>query len=225
MDARLNKSASVHIFCQKTTKDFFNIWLNLELLVPLVIDCWIDNVKLTYDNVTRTTRNQDGVETRIPGWGTSEVVEWLDPSLASTGSYFKDIGNSLVGMGYKRGLSMRGAPYDFRKGPSKMNRDEIQSQQSRKSFFVDENSQWFVDMKALVEETFSQNNNTPVSLIVHSMGAPMSLLFLQRQDKAWKAKHIARIISLAGAWGGSAKAVKVFAIGEWIIEKFLAIDF
>jgi lysophospholipase III len=118
MDAKLNKTTYVHYFCVKTTSDFFNIWLNLELLVPLVIDCWIDNVKLSYDNVTRTTRNQDGVETRIPGWGDPQVVEWLDPSLASTGSYFKDIGNALVGMGYKRSQSMRGAPYDFRKAPS-----------------------------------------------------------------------------------------------------------
>lgn len=26
-------------------------------------------MKLTYDNVTRTTKNQDGVDIRIPGWG------------------------------------------------------------------------------------------------------------------------------------------------------------
>lgn len=42
----------------------------------------------------------------------------------------------------------------------------------------------------------------------------MSLLFLQQQPQAWKDKYIARIISLAGAWAGSAKAVKVFAIGD-----------
>lgn len=69
VEAKLNKQTAVHVFCQKTTQDFFNIWLNLELLVPLVIDCWIDNVKLYYDNETRTTQNTPGVETRIPGWG------------------------------------------------------------------------------------------------------------------------------------------------------------
>lgn len=98
--------------------DFFNVWLNLELLVPYVIDCWIDNVRLIYDNVTRTTSNPPGVTTRVPGWGTSEVVEWLDPTHASAGTYFKDIGNALVSAGYNRSSSIRGAPYDFRKGPS-----------------------------------------------------------------------------------------------------------
>lgn len=129
------------MFCQKTTSDFFNIWLNLELLVPLVIDCWIDNVKLYYNNETRKTENTPGVETRIPGWGekwiinltnllnsnlikmlilsgSPEPVEWLDPSKASSGAYFKDIGNALVADGYQRNVSLRGAPYDFRKAPS-----------------------------------------------------------------------------------------------------------
>lgn len=79
----------------------------------------IDNLKLNYDNVTRTTSNQPGVDIRIPGWGDSFVVEYIDPSKASPGSYYKDVGNMLVNeLGYTRNLSLRGAPYDFRKGPS-----------------------------------------------------------------------------------------------------------
>jgi len=79
----------------------------------------IDNMILLYDNVTRSTRNQDGVETRVPGFGNSSSVEWIDPSQASAGAYFKDIANALVPAGFTRDLSLRGAPYDFRKGPSK----------------------------------------------------------------------------------------------------------
>lgn len=80
----------------------------------------IDNIKLIYDNQTRKTSNQDGVDIRIPGWGDPFVVEYLDPSKASQGSYFKDIGNMLVSqLGYLRNVSLFGAPYDFRKGPSR----------------------------------------------------------------------------------------------------------
>lgn len=118
MEARLAKPEVIHYICQKNA-DWYNIWLNLELLVPLVIDCWVDNVRLIYNNVTRKTVNSPGVETRIPGWGNPDVVEWLDPTNASPGAYFKDIGNALVNAGYVRGLSIRGAPYDFRKAPSK----------------------------------------------------------------------------------------------------------
>lgn len=113
----------MHYYCEKTA-DFFNIWLNPKLLVPLVIDCWIDNVKLFYDNVTRTTSNTPGVTTRVPGFGRSEVVEWLDPSVTKSlaGAYFKDVANALATRGYLRNSTLRGAPYDFRKAPSKFSR-------------------------------------------------------------------------------------------------------
>ncbi len=41
MDARLDKPSVVHYICNKKTSEYFNIWLNLELLVPVVIDCWV----------------------------------------------------------------------------------------------------------------------------------------------------------------------------------------
>lgn len=80
--------------------------------------------------------------------------------------------------------------------------------------FADENGQWFTDFKTLIEETYEMNDNVPITLIVHSMGGPMTLVFLQQMEKPWKNKYIARVISLAGAWAGSAKAVKVFAVGD-----------
>lgn len=118
LEAKLNKTQAVHYICDKTTTSYFNIWLNLELLAPFIIDCWIDNVRLIYNNVTRKTYNSPGVDIRVPGFGGSETVEWLDPSHASSGAYFKDVGNLLVSLGYVRNHSLRGAPYDFRRAPS-----------------------------------------------------------------------------------------------------------
>lgn len=122
MEASLSKPETVHYYCEKNA-DYFNIWLNPKLLVPLAIDCWIDNVRLTYDPVTRTTSNPPGVTTRIPGFGTPEVVEWLDPSITRSlaGAYFKDVANVLVNRGYQRNVTLRGASYDFRKSPSRSN--------------------------------------------------------------------------------------------------------
>ncbi|KAJ8918232.1 hypothetical protein NQ315_014102 [Exocentrus adspersus] len=195
LEAKLNKINVVHYICEKTTKDYFNIWLNMELLVPLVIDCWIDNVKLIYDNKTRTTRSPDGVSIRVSGYGSTETVEWLDPSHASTGAYFNDIVNTLVSLGHKRNITIRGAPYDFRKAPN-------------------ENQDYFVKLKQLIEDTYKTNNNTPVMMVAHSMGGPMSLCFLNLQSQSWKDKYIARLITLSAVWGGSMKALKVYAIGD-----------
>lgn len=196
LEAKLNKTSVVHYLCEKVSTEYFNIWLNLELLVPVVIDCWIDNMKLLYNNVTRRTKSQEGVDIRVPGWGDPSVVEYLDPSKASPGYYFRDIGNALVDqLGYTRNRSLRGAPYDFRKGPN-------------------ENQEFFTKLKDLVEETYRMNGQVPVTLLAHSMGGPMSLIFLQRQPQKWKDKYINCLITLAAVWGGSVKALKVFAIGD-----------
>lgn len=120
IEVKLNKTSTLHYLCTKTTSGFETLWLVLEITLVYIRDCWIDNIKLNYDNNTRTTSNQQGVETRVPGWGTTDVIEWLDPSLKYIGSYFSDIANALVNLGYERNKSLRGAPYEFRIGPRKV---------------------------------------------------------------------------------------------------------
>ena len=78
-------------------------------------------MKLVYDKSSRSTRNTPGVETRIPGFGNTSTVEWLDPSQRSPTAYFKDIVNAILPLGYERGVTLKGAPFDFRKAPSKFN--------------------------------------------------------------------------------------------------------
>lgn len=48
LEAKLDKPSVVHYICYKKTDSFFTLWLNLELLVPVAIDCWIDNIRLTW---------------------------------------------------------------------------------------------------------------------------------------------------------------------------------
>lgn len=118
IEAKLDKPSVVHYLCQQHKDEYYKIWLNLKLLLPMFIDCWVDNIKLYYDNETRTTHNAPGVTTRITGWGSSDTVEWLTDTHSPMTGYFKDIGNVLVELGYERNFSIRGAPYDFRKAPS-----------------------------------------------------------------------------------------------------------
>jgi len=79
--------------------------------------------------------------------------------------------------------------------------------------FIDENAEFFVKLKTLTEETYHQNNNTPVVFIVHSMGGCMTLKFLRAQTQGWKDQYVRAMVSLAGAWGGAVKALKVFTVG------------
>ena len=119
-------------------------------------------MKLLYDNVTHTSINNKGVEIRIPGFGNTTTVEWLDPSRRSFGIYFATIISHLLPLGYVRGVNLHGAPYDFRKA-------------------ANEHGDYFIMVKKLIEDTYAANDETPVIILTHSMGSPMMLYFLLNQ--------------------------------------------
>lgn len=121
MQATLNKPSTEHFWCSSTS-DLYDIWLNPTEMVPGPIDCWVDNMKLSYDNSTRTTRNSPGVNISVPGWGKVFTMDTIDKSIVNQydyGIYFANIITALSGHGYDSNQNMYGAPYDFRKGPSK----------------------------------------------------------------------------------------------------------
>jgi len=201
VEGRLNKTEVIHYICSKTS-DWYDMWLNLELMVPEVVDCWVDNIKLQYDNETRTTSNSDGVEIRIPGFGNTSTVEYLDPSQRFFSIYFAKVVAKLVAQGYERGINLHGAPYDFRKAANEL-------------------QEYFQNVKNMIEKSYADNSNLSVIILTHSMGSPMMLFFLNHQSKPWKDKYIRCLMTLAGPWDGAVTALKVFAVGDdfgaWII--------
>lgn len=48
----MDKPSVVHYICYKKTDSYFTLWLNLELLVPVAIDCWVDNIR--YNGISTT---------------------------------------------------------------------------------------------------------------------------------------------------------------------------
>lgn len=80
-------------------------------------------MKLTYNNNTRKTSNTPGVETILPKWSDTDDMEWVDTTpfidRLDYGEYYSDIAVALANRGYERGSTLFGAPYDFRKAPSK----------------------------------------------------------------------------------------------------------
>ena len=45
--AKLDKPTTVASYCIKKTDYYYDLWLNLEQLVPFLIDCFIDNISLS----------------------------------------------------------------------------------------------------------------------------------------------------------------------------------
>ncbi|KAI1904536.1 hypothetical protein AGOR_G00006650 [Albula goreensis] len=194
LEAKLDKPSVVHYICYKKTNDYFTLWLNLELLVPVAIDCWIDNMRLIYNRTTRSTEAPPGVYVRVPGFGQTYPLEYLDPSKRSVGMYFVTIVQALVDWGYTRDDDVRGAPYDWRKAPN-------------------ENKPYFLALQKMIEE-MAEKAGRPVVLIAHSMGNMYTLYFLNQQPQAWKDRYIKAFISLGPPWAGVAKTLRVMASGD-----------
>ena len=69
-------------------------------------------------------------------------------------------------------------------------------------------------MQGVIEEMYEQNNQSRVTVVVHSMGGPVSLYFLNNVvDQAWKDMYIHAYIPLSGAWDGGALTVEALISG------------
>ena len=62
--------------------------------------------------------NNCGVQIRVPGFGNTSTVEYLDPGLKAVGKYLEPFVEFFVKLGYVRGKSIRAVPYDWRLSPS-----------------------------------------------------------------------------------------------------------
>ncbi|CAF91462.1 unnamed protein product [Tetraodon nigroviridis] len=115
LEAKLDKPNLVHWLCYKKT-NWFTLWIDLNMLMPIGVDCWIDNMRLVYNRTSRRSSNSPGVQVRVPGFGQTYPIEFLDSSRLA--GYFHTMVQQLVNMGYTRNETVRGAPYDWRLAPS-----------------------------------------------------------------------------------------------------------
>eukprot|EP00064_Thunnus_orientalis_P006451 superscaffoldBa00000670_g6469 len=187
LEAKIDKPTLVHWMCYKKTKHWFPLWIDLNMFMPIGVDCWIDNIR-----TTRRSSNSPGVQVRVPGFGQTYPIEFLDHNKLA--GYFYTMVQHLVNVGYTRNETVRGAPYDWRLTPN-------------------ENEEYLIRLQDLVEEMYDQYQQ-PVYLLGHSMGCHYVLYFLNHQPQAWKDKYIRGFISLAAPWGGAVKALRVMASGE-----------
>jgi len=196
LEARLDKPKTVAWYCERKS-DWFRLWLDTASLLAGT-RCWADNIRLVYDERTQELRNNDGVETRVPDFGGTSAFEELDPSVPFHGTAaFRDMVLGLVGAGYTRNASLRGAPYDFRYAPSSP-----------------EGARYIRSLKELVEDTSRSNDGSRVVLVSHSMGCLQVHYFLAQQTQSWKDRFVEKWIPLAGPWGGAAKELRLHASGD-----------
>ena len=93
---------------------------------------------LVYDSAKKTTSDQKGVTTRIPGTppaGTTADVEWLDPNFKEETAYYAKLVQKLTSS--VSGVNLHGAPYDFRRA-------------------ANEQEQYFIELRNLIQNTYEK---------------------------------------------------------------------
>lgn len=179
---------SVSNFCPRSSSGT-TLWFSAMNYGPMMNEkCWLDNIRLNYDPVTRRSYPDKGVNVYTKGYGNGSSVDYISPppQQFTETMYFYNMIEIFERMGYVRDRNVRGVPYDWRRA-------------------YNENEEFAVNFKALVEETYALNNGTPVITICHSMGCLFTYPFFQRQSPEWKEKYIKSWIVLGAPLGGTFK--------------------
>ena len=220
MEGKLNHvpKEDTHAYCSANTKDWFTLWLSIEEVSPIVKNCLEDHLIPIYDQTNQCFSDPEGVEIRMKDFGGVSGLAYLDPSVKiSADSYFEPLIEYLTGMSstkggnfntmddpYIIGKNLFGAPFDWRYCPSEL---------ERRSFYS--------NLTSLIESIFTMNDNTPVTLITHSMGGPIILDYLQKSnekkyeiDDDWKSKYLHAYVPLSSPFGGAVSSLEGMISGD-----------
>ncbi|MQL95736.1 hypothetical protein Taro_028403 [Colocasia esculenta] len=186
---------------------WFRLWFDPALLVAPFTRCFAERMTLRYLPEIDDYYNAPGVETRVPHFGSTVGLLYRDPHL----KYIADPYTSnpspfspfllILDIGYKDGLNLFGAPYDFRYGlaadghPSKVGVEYLRN------------------LKALVENASASNGGKPVILVSHSLGGLFVLQLLNRNHQAWRQRFVKHFVALSAPWGGALRGMLTFASG------------
>ncbi|KAK4428700.1 Lecithin-cholesterol acyltransferase-like 1 [Sesamum alatum] len=187
---------------KKDPDGWFRLWFDPTVLFGPFTKCFNKRMMIYYDTDVDDYHNAPGVETRVPYFGSTQGLLYLNPNLKSITSYMEPLVRSLEEVGYVSGSNLFGAPYDFRYGlaaeghPSNVG------------------SKLLSDLKNLIESASNANGGRPVILLSHSLGGLFVLQLLHRNPTSWRHKYIKHFIALSAPWGGTVEEMRTFASGN-----------
>ncbi|KAL3143630.1 hypothetical protein ABBQ38_002426 [Trebouxia sp. C0009 RCD-2024] len=194
LEAKLNRTEVPSILCSKQ-HDWEVEWLSLK--AALRPQCLLDELTITYDPVTKSYNNQEGIEIRPYDFGGLGGIYSIDPDLPGFTATYRPIIEKLKDAGYTENQDLFGAPYDFRLAGDGL-----------------ESSGHFDKMRALIEHAVKVNDGKPAVLVAHSMGCLVSLYFITRQSADWRFTYLKGLVAISAPWEGSITALKGSISGD-----------
>ncbi|XP_061372018.1 lecithin-cholesterol acyltransferase-like 1 [Gastrolobium bilobum] len=186
----------------KKKKGWFRLWFDSSVLLAPFTQCFAERMTLHYHQELDDYYNTPGVQTRVPHFGSTHSLLYLNPHLKHVTEYMASLVDSLEQIGYIEGETLFGAPYDFRYGLA------AQDHPSRVG------SKFLKDLKNLIEEASTSNGGKPVILLSHSLGGLFVLQLLNRNPSSWRKKFIKHFVALSAPWGGAIDEMLTFASGN-----------
>ncbi|GMH03199.1 hypothetical protein Nepgr_005038 [Nepenthes gracilis] len=180
---------------------WYRIWFDPTVLVGPLTRCFAERMMLYYDPVADDYHNAAGVETRVPHFGSTQSLLYLDPHLKHITTYMAPLVESLEKIGYVEGETLFGAPYDFRYG--------LAGEGHR----CDVGSKYLQDLKNLIERASNSNGGKPVIILSHSLGGLFVHQLLIRNPSSWRQKFIKHFVALSTPWRGTVQEMLTFASG------------
>ncbi|XP_050366065.1 lecithin-cholesterol acyltransferase-like 1 [Argentina anserina] len=209
LEARLTKDYKpTSLLCnrwypiERNKEGWFRLWFDPTVLLAPFTTCFAQRMTLYYDKDQDDYCNAPGVETRVPHFGSTQSLLFLDPNLKKITTYMATLVESLENIGYVDGKTMFGAPYDFRYGLAP------------KDHPCHVGSKFLKDLKDLVEKASNYNGGKPVILVSHSLGGLFTLQLLNRNEPSWRQKFIKHFVALSAPWGGTVDEMLTFASGN-----------
>ncbi|KAK9756484.1 hypothetical protein RND81_01G100900 [Saponaria officinalis] len=185
----------------KDKDGWYRIWFDPSVLIAPYTKCFAERMILRYDIHADDYFNAPGVETRVPHFGSTKSLLYLDPNLKLISPYMAPLVSSLEEAGYIEGETLFGAPYDFRYGLAPEGHP------------CHIGSKYLQDLNNLIENASNANKGKPVIIVSHSLGGLYVYQLLLRNSISWRRKFIKHFIALSTPWAGTVQEMLTFASG------------
>ncbi|KAH7827314.1 putative Group XV phospholipase A2 [Monocercomonoides exilis] len=195
---------------KQNDKSFSNLWMVIRRTIPGWLGTYIDEVSPRYYPENDTYASKPGLTVQPVEFGKMTAVLCIDPQVCSKTAVFATAFEALKKVGYKEGVDLFAAPYDFRiAGVNQVLTNGM-----------------FSRLKGLIEKASSLNGGKKVHILGHSAGAPFLRHFLVNYvNQEWKDRYVQSFIAVGGPFAGSALAFRMLATySKWVLPTVGAKD-
>ena len=176
-------------------KAWFRSWMMVKDALPWTNECQMSYLHGVWNKQTNKLEDIPGIKTRVPKFGSTYAVDTLCPVILAKRftQSFHGIIEHYEKMGYKDGVDLMAAPYDWRSN--------------------DLSDEYYEQTKLLIEEAFKRNGQKTV-IVSHSMGGFVTYKLLDYLGQEFCDKYIDSWVALSAPFIGTGMAVKMLLVGE-----------